>query len=302
MEKLVNLESYPVQVALQLLLADKTSEKNIVFATGTYDGIDPHDHMTEDLLRKIDLQPRVEKTSEEQSLRTKKKAEVFTPSWVVNQMNNYCDENWFGRKNVFNVEDKEDHTWNYVADTIEMPSGKTWQDYVLLLKMEITCGEAPFIVSRYDPATGRRISVGNRIGVLDRKLRIVGEHTQNESEWRKWATAALKSSYGYEFQGDNLLIARVNILDTLCEYRDNRFGGRTDNNQIKNWAEIIAWNFWQMDGFSGCIPFGKVREPVQTSFWQDPSEIEAPVVDTECKIRDWRNDEVITYNSMKEGN
>ena len=54
--------------------------------------------------RSLTIRPRIEKNLEEQQLRTKKKAEVFTPAWLCNQMNNYLDEDWFGNKNIFNVE------------------------------------------------------------------------------------------------------------------------------------------------------------------------------------------------------
>jgi hypothetical protein len=39
--------------------------------------------------------------------------------------------------------------------------------------MEISCGEAPYLVSRYDTVSGNIISVDDRIGLLDRKLRVV---------------------------------------------------------------------------------------------------------------------------------
>ena len=181
---------------------------------------------------------------------------------------------------------------------------QSWQDYVKLRRLEITCGEAPFVVSRYDPATGEEIPVKNRVGFLDRKLRIVSENTETEEDWIKWSTKALQSSYGYEFQGDNLLIARINILDSMCEYRDQRFGGKTSDRQILEWANIITWNFWQMDGLTGCIPFGKIREPEQLGLGLCGEETGADIddqPDEECKIRDWRSDKAIKYNLMKEG-
>lgn len=70
-------------------------------------------------LDSIDLRSRTEKAQEEQQLRTRKKAEVFTPVWLCNQMNNFADEQWFGRKNVFNVENEADHTWTVNTDKIE---------------------------------------------------------------------------------------------------------------------------------------------------------------------------------------
>lgn len=303
--KLIDLDSYPVEIALNILLQDKTTRKNIIFATDIYNlySIDAKTRVTEKTLQVISLQPRVEKSIEEKAERTKTKAEVFTPSWIVNQMNNFCDEDWFGRKVVFNTEN-EDHTWTTSEEKIQFPEGQSWQDYVKLRRLEITCGEAPFVVSRYDPATGEEIPVKDRVGFLDRKLRVVSENTETEEEWLKWSTKALQSSYGYEYQGDNLVIARINVLDSLCEYRDQRFGGQTDEKQIREWSMIIAWNFWQMDGFTGCIPFGKIREPEQLGlglYGEDTGIEEDDQSDEQCKIRDWRGDKSLTYNSMKEG-
>lgn len=303
--KLIDLGSYPVEIALNTLLKDKTTRKNIIFATDIYSSyaIGEKASVTKNALNVISIQPRVEKSIEEKAQRTKTKAEVFTPSWIVNQMNNFCDEDWFGRKEVFNTEN-DDHSWTTNESKIIFSDKQSWQDYVKLRRVEITCGEAPFVVSRYDPATGEEIPVKNRVGFLDRKLRIVSENTETEEDWIRWSTKALQSSYGYEFQGDNLLIARINILDSMCEYRDQRFGGKTSDRQILEWANVITWNFWQMDGLTGCIPFGRIREPEQLGLGLCGEETGADIVDQpdeECKIRDWRSDKAIKYNSMKEG-
>lgn len=303
--KLIDLGSYPVEIALNTLLKDKTTRKNIIFATDIYSSyaIGEKASVTKNALNVISIQPRVEKSIEEKAQRTKTKAEVFTPSWIVNQMNNFCDEDWFGRKAVFNTEN-DGHSWTTNESKILFSDKQSWQDYVKLRRLEITCGEAPFVVSRYDPATGEEIPVKNRVGFLDRKLRIVSENTETEEDWIKWSTKALQSSYGYEFQGDNLLIARINILDSMCEYRDQRFGGKTSDRQILEWANIITWNFWQMDGLTGCIPFGKIREPEQLGLGLCGEDTGADIddqPDEECKIRDWRSDKAIKYNLMKEG-
>ena len=51
-----------------------------------------------------------------------------------------------------------------------------WKDYINNIVLEITCGEAPYLASRYDTTTGEYIFVNNRIGFLDRKLRIINEN------------------------------------------------------------------------------------------------------------------------------
>ena len=95
--------------------------------------------------------------------------------------------------------------------------------YVQSRRLEVTCGEAPFLASRYDAATGEMIPVARRIGILDRKLRVVSENAATEDEWRKYATHAVQSTYGYEYQGDNLLLARVNLLLTYAEHLQARW-------------------------------------------------------------------------------
>ena len=124
------------------------------------------------------VRPRVLKTLEEQNQRSKDMAEVFTPSWVCNAQNNLIDEAWFGRPNVFNteyVDENGEHLWTPTEGKIQFDnknSERSWQAYVKDTRMEMTCGEAPYIVSRYDTVSGNRIPVSHRIGLLDRKLRV----------------------------------------------------------------------------------------------------------------------------------
>lgn len=198
------------------------------------------------------IRPRVAKTLEEQTARVKDKAEVFTPSWICNAQNNLVDSAWFGRTNVFNKE--RNQSWVVNSKRIEFPTKKTWQDYVLANRMEVSCGEAPYLVSRYDTITGKPILLKRRIGLLDRKLRVVSENTENVEDWYKWAVFAFKSVYGFEWQGDNLLLARENLLYSFCDYYKAKFGGSPSRQQMLEIANIISWNIWQMDGLKGVVP------------------------------------------------
>ena len=54
--------------------------------------------------------------------------------------------------------------------------------YVISKRIEITCGEAPYLVSRYDTVTGKKIDVVDRVGLLDRKLRVINENTETLDE------------------------------------------------------------------------------------------------------------------------
>ena len=98
MEKLINIESKPIVSLLELLLQDKSTKKNIIWATDTYEELGNGFTDKEQVDRSLLLQhadiikPRIQKSQEAQAARTRKKAEVFTPAWLCNRMNNYCDE------------------------------------------------------------------------------------------------------------------------------------------------------------------------------------------------------------------
>lgn len=311
MDKIIDLNAYPVSNLLKLLLKDKTTKQNIIFATSAYstDGnpIKETDQMTETILRgfnSCEIQPRVLKSQEQQQERTKAKAEVFTPSWICNKMNNHCDEEWFGRTGIFNIE--LENGWTVTNSPVPFEHEGDWMKYIDSKRLEITCGEAPYIVSRYDAATGELIEIGKRIGILDRKLRVVNENTDNESDWFKWVLRAYQSVYGYEFQGDNLLIARINLLVTFVDYMQDRWGRVPTDTELRKIANVIVWNLWQMDGMTGTVPFGKPKEQYhQYSLFDFVVVDEANDVekqpDMECRIYDWRSDRSLTYRSIKEG-
>ena len=217
------LDNYPE--ILDLLLIDNTTKKNIIWATDSYKrrGYYFNDNMTPYVIgSKNFIKPRSQKSRKEQSKRSKDNAEVFTPSWICNKQNNLIDEAWFGTSDVFNKE-LEDNTWITNTNKIVFPEGKTWIDYIKDNRVEITCGEAPYLVSRYDTVTGNKIDLNNRIGLLDRKFRVINENALDNEEWIEYSIIALKSIYGYEWQGDNLLLARENVLLTYLDYYHNKF-------------------------------------------------------------------------------
>lgn len=176
---------------LSALLCDRSSNKNIIWATDDYAdrgaGYRFSDTIEVPLITGENeglIKPRNEKAKSVQQSRSRQKAEVFTPSWVCNRQNNLIDEAWFGRKDVFNHEN-DDHTWTAITNPILFPdtAGKTWHDYVKDVRMEITCGEAPYLTSRYDTVTGVLIEPFQRIGILDRKFRVVYENNDTDREW-----------------------------------------------------------------------------------------------------------------------
>ena len=205
------------------------------------------------------IQPRAAKSREEQIKRTKDKAEVFTPLKVVKVMNNDVEQN------------------------LHLSPDHTWQDYLSARWLEITCGEGPFITSRYDPTSSNKeiihpYNIKRRVGFLDRKMQKVNENCDNIDDWLHWAEVALKACYGYEFQGDSLLIARENILMAMNDFYKIKLedklnlesqaesdGGLTTT-QLKHFAEIISWNIFQMDGLNYTIPLtGESRADASAS-------------------------------------
>lgn len=307
----IDTREYPVSRVLPSLLFDRTTKKNIIFATESYEergeGYGAKLEILPSLLMREGsciIQPRVLKNIEEQQSRTRKKAEVFTPAWVCCLMNDHCDTEWFGRDGIFGKLDGQE--WHPYSGSIEFPKGKTWKAYVDSRRLEITCGEAPYIVSRYDMGTGEPIPIESRIGILDRKLRAVNENAETKEEWLKWAKRAFQSVYGYEYQGDNLLVARINLLLTFTEYLEDRWKRRATDAELDEIARIISWNFWQMDGLKGTIPLGALYEAYkQLSLFdlfdfgdkQDEPEEKPP-----CRVFDWRGQKKsIEFNAFKEG-
>lgn len=254
---------------LELLLKDKTTGKNIIWATDDYTnlgaGYAANDEITIAVITGEHgnvIRPRALKSKEEQGLRTRNMAEVFTPLWICNKMNNLADNAWFGKENVFNIENANE--WQTINKKILFPAEKgekSWRAYLASKRLEITCGEAPYLASRYDTLTGEFISIEQRIGLLDRKLRVLNERVRNLKEkerakkrWLELAKIVMQSIYGYEWAGDNVLLARENLLYTLNDYYEAKFGESLPVDALEMFAEIISWNIWQMDGLKALVP------------------------------------------------
>ena len=299
---------------LNILLFDHSSKKNIIWAADNYQqyghGFGFSDEIT---IEKITgnygeiIKPRSKKTNEEKNKRIKENAEVFTPSWVCNNQNNLVDDAWFGRKNVFNKSDKD--SWETVEDKITFPENKSWQDYINSTRLEISCGEAPYLVSRYDSVTGKIIKIKDRIGLLDRKLRIVSENIDDESEWVEWSIKAMKSVYGYDWQGDNVLIARENLLYTFIDYYKDKFSKKPELELVEKVAEIISWNIWQMDGLKFVIPNScKNEKKVELTLFGEIEHIEECLGCKKnknknhngiyCKVMNWKTNRSIKFISL----
>ena len=308
MEQLIDFHAPEVQAVLDTLLKDRSTSKNIIWATDPpeelqtvmYEPVTDRSQITTQQLGLTHYEvvlPRMMKQTDTQQQRTRKKGEVFSPAWVCNKMNNALDADWFrglGAEETagqFTVELPQG--WQTVETPVQFPvcKGRTpaWVQYVQSRRLEVTCGEAPFLASRYDAATGEMIPVARRIGILDRKLRVVSENAATEDEWHKYATHAVQSTYGYEYQGDNLLLARVNLLLTYAEHLQARWQRKPTKEELQPIANIISWNLWQMDGLHLSVPGGKPQpETEQLDLFSmfGAAEPQPPAVS--CKVKNWR--------------
>ncbi|AWX31856.1 restriction endonuclease subunit M [Methanosphaera sp. BMS] len=296
---------------LTILLKDHSSNKNIIWATDDYKRYGKGYEKTSRIFSKLItgdngyiIKPRIKKTDNQQTSRSRDNGEVFTPSWICNKQNNLIDEKWFNYKYVFNQENG--NKWETNTNKIKFPKGKRWQDYIMDIRLEITCGEAPYIVSRYDTVTGNYINIKDRIGLLDRKLRIVSENTDNQIDWLYWAKKSIENIYAYEFQGDNLLLARENILFTFIDYFNQKFDKNPDFDLIYEIANIISWNIFQMDGLKYVVPYSCQTEKkiIVTLFGKEVEETQCigckkDYVDQHngvySKIKDWETGKTIKF-------
>lgn len=253
------------------LLKDNTTQGNIRWCTHDYEHLgEGYGYQDEILPERITgerghtIMPRVLKSKRQQTERVKNMAEVFTPMRVVKMM-------------VENVEVDTDTRC-----------------------MELTCGEAPFLVSRYDSTTGEPIPIQDRVGILDGKLRLINGQQLGDEDWLALVKRAFQSTYGYEWQGDSLLLARENLLYTFIDHYEARFSCKPDLQLMLEYAEIVSWNLWQMDGLSYRIPQENKEEPqLQTSLFDEvPVEVPAPF----CIIMDWQRGETIKVQDIKNKN
>ena len=307
---------------LEILLKDRTTGKNILWATDNYlahgSCYAPEKEILIELITSKNgnvIKPRTEKSKTEQQMRVRQKAEVFTPSWICNAQNSLVDNAWFGRENVFNQENQNEKTWITRIEKIYFPTetGITWQDYVRSTRLEITCGEAPYLTSRYDAVTGEYIEVQNRIGLLDRKLRVVNENLNEKEAWLEWAKIAVQNIYGYEWQGDNVLIARENILFTVVEHFKYKFNENLSIQELIEFAKIISWNIWQMDGLKFVIPNSCCKKIIN-----EETLFESVEISTECEgckknnykkhngvyciVKDWEDGKTIRFVDLLKEN
>lgn len=263
---------------LKILLKDRTTKKNIVWATHSYEllgkGFSPSDRIAPSKVTGTYanlIQPRSEKSKYEQKDRTKIRAEVFTPTWLVEKQNGYMEAE---------LEDLD------------------LEDYIQLRWLEITCGEAPYMVTRYDTVTGEEIPLSERVGFVDRKLQRISREVSDEVTFFELVKKAFRASYGYEYQGDSLLLARENLLATFEDYYLAKTGNQPNLEQKKEIATIISYNVFQMDGLKKISPYSARQEQSQQlSLFPDELEVQE-VEESKTQIKDWKKNKMIGFERL----
>ena len=263
---------------LKILLKDRTTKKNIVWATHSYEllgkGFAPSDRINPSKVTGNYanlIQPRSEKSKYEQKDRTKIRAEVFTPTWLVEKQNGYVE-----------VE----------LETLNL------EDYIQVRWLEITCGEAPYMVTRYDTVTGEEIPLSERVGFVDRKLQRISREVSDEATFYELVKKAYLASYGYEYQGDSLLLARENLLATFEDYYLAKTGNQPTLEQKKEIATIISYNVFQMDGLEKNSPYSaKQEQSQQLSLFSDELEVQE-VEESKTQIKDWKKNKMIGFERL----
>lgn len=264
---------------LELLLIDRTKStkkttKNIIWANNNYTEHSakyyaPIAQIKPTLITgKMErlIMPRALKAQNIQKERTRSKAEVFTPTWIVKKQNDAVEQ-------------------DYLNDDLKTYISRTW--------LEITCGEAPYMATRYDMETGKILPISEREGFVDRKLKRISSEINNKSEWHNLAAIAYQASYGFEWNGDSLLLARENLLYTYRDYYLEKWQEEPSFDNFKYIAEIISYNIFQMDGIKYIIPLSDT-ETVASEFQLDlfgdktPSQAMACTNGKRVKIMNWR--------------
>lgn len=272
---------------LKILLKDNTTGSNIKWGTNSYINhgysFRNNQEITSDLITgwyEGFIRPRAEKELDIQLDRQRNKAEVFTPSWIVKLQVDAA------------LEDMQD-----------LPL----IDFIQTKWLEITCGEAPYMVNRYDMNTGDIIPLKNRAGFIDVKFSKLNEEIESGDKWVKLALEIYKASYGYEYQGDSLMLARENLILTFIDNYFYMFGAFPNEKLLLNVSKIVSVNVFQMDGLTYEIPYSVVEAKesgIQLSLFEEieVAEAEENKEPQLAKIKLWDRDEIIEFKVISERN
>lgn len=234
------------------LLKDNNTSHPIIFATNNYEN--NFYHFSTPILssyvlnnNEFKIKNRSKKSLKLQTQRTKEYAEVSTPSWVCYQQINGIEAS------LNNYNDNKNSSMN-------------------LNVLEMCCGEAPYITNNDYSST---IPLNVPIGYLDRKLDTINTTNEDKILWFDKVQKAFQSIYGFEYQGDSLFLARLNLLNSFIKYYQLKWNTYPQKSELIAISLIVSWNVWQMDGLSEKTHCG-----------------------CECMIKNWKDNSVIAFSKI----
>lgn len=273
---------------LKILLLDRTSStamrpRNILWANDNYlqygaKVYDPSAPILPELVTGIMsrvIKPRALKSRERQKERTKSRAEVFTPTHIIKLQNDELEREFLG-------------------DDLETYVRRRW--------LEVACGEAPYMASRYDMESGEILPLTERVGFLDRKLKRINAEIDDRVQWFDLVRAAYQSAYGFEWNGDSLLLARENLLYTFLDYAAAKWNCEPSDAELVTIAEIISYNVFQMDGINYVIPFTEKRvkrKEFQMTLFGDEESAETTDSETQWVTKPGKRVKVMNWETKK---
>lgn len=269
---------------LNILLKDYTTGDNIKWGTDSYISHGYPFQNDQEIKNNLItgwyegfIRPRADKELEVQLERQRNRAEVFTPSWVIKLQ---------------------------VEAALEDMQELSLMDFVQTKWLEITCGEAPYMVNRYDMEMGNVIPLNKRAGFIDVKFKKINEKVEVEDEWVNLALEIYKASYGYEYQGDSLLLARENLILTFIDNYFYMFGAFPENKLLVEVSKIISWNVFQMDGLTYEVPYsdgGSGENGTQLNLFEEVM-VEENIIAKPAKIKLWKQNKIVEFKEIAEGN
>jgi len=130
-------------------------------------------------------------------------------------------------------------------------------------------------------------------------LSVVSKYCNTLEEWLNWSKIAFQCSYGYEWQGDSLLIARENLLYTFIDYYQDKFKETPSSELQKEIAEPMSCKTEKITIRGAVNLFGKDDDRID----EKPCEgCEKKYASNHNGIRvktmDWREGKIIEFDTI----
>lgn len=289
---------------LNILLFDRSSSRDLVWGTSMYklhgDLYKEDSYITPKLISgkmKNLIKPKISKKQSDMD-----RVKLIFDSWRFNVDNDNKHNFKFDCNNVFGEE--VESCFN----------DEEWKNSISKKILVMECGEATCFVNRYNLEAKEVIEPFKRKGILDKRLSSINQNVDDEKEWYDMVLVAYKSIYGFDYRGDNVLLARENLLHDFVDNYKYKFDKYPSEDKLIEIAKIASWNIWQMDALKFVIPFSCInikKEDFQLSIFEDENDalsgnwcMGCRFDDfkrhngTYCKIKDWDTNKIIKFVNL----